>query len=137
MNKYITKCIYILFLYIHMINNMTDNSEVQLEEEYNYEVFDDKTTKEVFEAFVELYETAKNNKFGKLSDLQRAVLTGVANGYSYSRLQKILEKKHIASIQSSLSGGINNLLNGIVDMVWLYNNKQLMDWLKENLEKRF
>lgn len=104
--------------------------------ENKYELFGDKTTKEVLTAFQKIYDIANANDLGKLSDLQKEVLSGVASGVSYSRLQKQLDKKHIASIQAPLSGGIKNLLDAIKDVVWLYNNPQLLEWLNENVAKR-
>lgn len=105
--------------------------------EQKYELFGDETTKEVLSAFQLLYEMGSLNDLGKLSDLQKEVLSGVASGMSYSKLQVQLDKKHIASIQAPLSGGIKNILDAIVDTVWLYNNPQLLDWLNDNIVKRY
>lgn len=101
-----------------------------------YEIFGDETSEHVLTAFQKLYTLAKSNELGKLSDLQKEVLSGVAGGLSYSKLQTQLDKKYIASIQAPLAGGIKNLMDAISDIVWLYNNPQLLEWLDENVEKR-
>jgi len=101
-----------------------------------YELFGDETSEVILTSFQKLYELGMTNELGKLSDLQKEVMMGVASGMSYSKLQKHLSKKHIASIQAPLSGGIKNLLDAIIDTVWLFNNPQLLDWLNENVEKR-
>lgn len=102
-----------------------------------YELFGQDTSFEVLTVFQKLYEIASIHDMGKLSNLQKEVLSGVSSGLSYSKLQKQLDKKHIASIQAPLSGGIKNLLDAIVDLVWLYNNPQLQEWLDDNVEKRY
>ena len=102
----------------------------------NYELFGDETSLEILTAFQKLYNLAKSYELGKLSDLQKEVMSGVAGGLSYSKLQVQLSKKHIASIQAPLSGGIKSIMDAIADVVWLYNNPQLLEWLNENVEKR-
>ena len=92
---------------------------------------------EILTAFQKLYEIGSKEGLGKLSDLQKEVLSGVASGLSYSKLQRQLDKKHIASIQAPLTGGIKNIIDAIVDTVWLYNNSQLLEWLDDNVERRF
>ncbi len=105
--------------------------------EDKYELFGDETTQEILTVFSKLYELGVKNDRGKLTHLQQDVLAGVSLGLSYSKLQKNLEKKHIASIQAPLMGGVNNLLDAIVDTVWLYNNPQLLEWLDNNAHKRY
>ncbi len=102
-----------------------------------YELFGDETSEQVLKAFIKLYKVATGEELGKLSNLQKEVMSGVSAGLSYSKLQKELKKKHIASIQAPLTGGIKNLLDAIVDIVWLYNNPQLLEWLNDNVPRRF
>lgn len=101
-----------------------------------YQLFGQDTTEEILTVFQKLYNLGKNKDMGKLSDLQKEVMSGVASGRSYSKLQNDLGKKHIASIQAPLTGGIKNIIDAIMDTVWLYNNPQLLDWLNENVENR-
>jgi len=105
-------------------------------EDNKYQLFGQNTTEEILTVFQKLYNLGKDKNLGKLSDLQKEVMSGVAGGMSYSKLQRDLNKKHIASIQAPLSGGIKNLIDAIMDTVWLYNNPQLLEWMDENVEKR-
>ena len=108
-----------------------------MEDENKYQLFGQETDKETLEVFQTMYQLGLKNKLGKLSNLQKEVLAGVASGLSYAKLQSQLEKKHIASIQAPLSGGIKNLLDAIMDAVWLYNSPQVMEWLNLNAPKRY
>jgi len=108
-----------------------------MEDDNRYELFGEETTKEVLTAFQKLYTIGIDNQMGKLTDLQKEVLTGVASGMSYSKLQSLLDKKHIASIQAPLSGSIKNLLDAVVDTVWLYNNLGVQEWLDVHAGKRY
>ena len=101
-------------------------------EEDTYELFESKTTKEVYEAFVKTFEISQNKKAGKLTDLQKDVLTRVSLGESYGKIMKALDKKDIGSIQSPLRGGVKNILDAVKDIVWLYNNPILMRWVEVN-----
>jgi len=102
-----------------------------------YELFGDETSEQVLKSFLKLYTIAKENDLGKISNLQKEVMSGVSSGLSYSKLQTQLDKKHIASIQAPLTGGIKNILDAIVDIVWLYNNQQLLEWLNDNVARRY
>lgn len=108
-----------------------------MEDENKYELFGQDTDFKSLDVFQTLYELGLKNKLGKLSNLQKEVLTGVSLGQSYAKLQNQLGKKHIASIQAPLAGGIKNMLDAIMDTVWLFNSPDIMDWLKENAPKRY
>jgi len=101
-----------------------------------FELFESETTETVLKAFIKLYRIATEKGLGKISDLQKEVMSGVSAGLSYSKLQRQLDKKHIASIQAPLTGGIKNIMDAIVDTVWLYNNQQLLEWLNDNVPRR-
>jgi len=55
---------------------------------HKYELFGDETTPEILTAFQRLYDLSQKKGLGKLSDLQKEVMSGVAGGMSYSKLQK-------------------------------------------------
>ena len=108
---------------------------VTLEADEEYLLFEEKVDKYTFQLFAELFRMSVDNNLDGLTDNQKEVLTGVSLGKRYGTLMKDMDKRHVASIQSALKGGIKKIVESVNAVVWLYNNPQLIKWLEKHGEK--